>query len=775
MKHGRDKTVVVITILLGAGLFVLARTNSASAMGYLVERVTEYLSDTDEHPLHKAARRGQTKQIRRLLDKGADPDVKDEEGRTPLYAAAAFGKLQAVKLLVEHGADVETRTKDNFSPLFVAAIAGHCDVIKQLIEAGAEVDGENIYGRTALFVAVEKERKKAVRILLERGANVNSRCSHFPRTPLHMAAALGRVDIATILLANGANVNDRDITCGVTALHIAEVAGERRMSAVLSANGADDTIQDNYGQTPAKLAAMMKERLKHELVPASEIPGPFDERALVQLVHLATTRDAFNYKGLRMGFAVGDGSLVVTAAHCVGDIIEDSAKGCLVRPKVISRYYGDIFDAEILGVDKEADVAILRPAWDAHPALELADTESLTAARELLVASHLPLNKNHSKRDLCRDVYTEKSPIVRVDLEDGNDGIVAGGTRCVEKGWSGSPMVQARTARVVGVLSGGRDITFAGKVFLKYHVGGSVKSIHSLLTKEGIELSNRTDAAELIEIADAEKAFSTLTDCFWSFTNEDVPGALSEAKKLILLRPRSVNLHSLLAALAEANKGTDPQAVELAESSHVQALELASESAEAHAGYANFLGRNKRTDEALVELKKAVELEPDNTFVLFKLVGILKGEDANEAQVFARRLVDNHPDNAEYWYELSGVLSKAGDRDTAVAAARKAVSLSDHVPHLHRRRLADALRDTADYGGAEDCYKLLLNEHECARCWFAYAQLLSRLGAERCEQTIEALNKVESMNQDELVKPESINELREKVRETELQGDGEQK
>jgi Tfp pilus assembly protein PilF len=306
-------------------------------------------------------------------------------------------------------------------------------------------------------------------------------------------------------------------------------------------------------------------------------------------------------------------------------------------------------------------------------------------------------------------------------------------------------------------------------------MGCNVGSVYSLLREAGVNPEKQSN--EIIKRkTDAEKAFSTLIDCFETLSNEGVPLAVSKAKKLVRLRPQSIGAHLLLASLAEANKDIDKQATKLAESSYKEALKLAPQSFTAHASYGNFLLRNKRNNEAAVEFKKSIELEPDNSFVLVGLVRILKGRDAGEAEIFARRLVEKYPENADFWFELSAVLSKTGKHQEEVQAAKKAVSLSKDVPYQHRRRLAHALVKVKQLDQAKLCFELLLKDHECVRCWLAYAKLLIKLGPDRYGDAIKAIKKAESMNQDKLVPPESLKKLQEKLtkddalRELEVKG-----
>jgi ankyrin repeat protein len=77
--------------------------------------------------------------IRKLLDKGASPNARDEGGMTPLHYAALHGNLNAAEALIKHS-DVNARDKDGQTPLHLALEYGHCNVALLLIEFGADVN-----------------------------------------------------------------------------------------------------------------------------------------------------------------------------------------------------------------------------------------------------------------------------------------------------------------------------------------------------------------------------------------------------------------------------------------------------------------------------------------------------------------------------------------------------------------------------------------------------------------------------------------------------------
>lgn len=71
-------------------------------------------------PLHYAADYGQTVVLNYLLDKGADPNVKDKHGISVLLAAIWEGHTDCVKTLLNHGASKTGQTPDG-TPYLEAA------------------------------------------------------------------------------------------------------------------------------------------------------------------------------------------------------------------------------------------------------------------------------------------------------------------------------------------------------------------------------------------------------------------------------------------------------------------------------------------------------------------------------------------------------------------------------------------------------------------------------------------------------------------------------
>ena len=84
-----------------------------------------------------------------LLDRGADIDVKNNNGDTPIHEAAVNGNTDIVKLLLERGAAIDVKTDFGNTPIHLAAVNGKTDTVKFLLSARADPYITNKDGKTA--------------------------------------------------------------------------------------------------------------------------------------------------------------------------------------------------------------------------------------------------------------------------------------------------------------------------------------------------------------------------------------------------------------------------------------------------------------------------------------------------------------------------------------------------------------------------------------------------------------------------------------------------
>lgn len=115
----------------------LSRRQSFSRLG-LKER-----DDRGWSPLHVGARKGDLKEVKRLLDEGMDVNMPalgpKSQGETPLHLAAQGGHIKIMDELLERGANIDARTKGacGWTPLHSAARQRNKEAVKFLIENGA--------------------------------------------------------------------------------------------------------------------------------------------------------------------------------------------------------------------------------------------------------------------------------------------------------------------------------------------------------------------------------------------------------------------------------------------------------------------------------------------------------------------------------------------------------------------------------------------------------------------------------------------------------------
>ncbi|MEX0718277.1 MAG: ankyrin repeat domain-containing protein [Planctomycetaceae bacterium] len=109
--------------------------------------------------LMNAARDGDVREVRRLLDSGADVnriETDDQGEMTALAYAAAFGQPQVIGMLTSAGANVDfqSRTGMRLTPLMHAAMGCDERCVKLLLDAGADRRLRNSSGETAFDYAL---------------------------------------------------------------------------------------------------------------------------------------------------------------------------------------------------------------------------------------------------------------------------------------------------------------------------------------------------------------------------------------------------------------------------------------------------------------------------------------------------------------------------------------------------------------------------------------------------------------------------------------------
>ena len=294
-------------------------------------------------PLHRAVHAGDEREVRKLLQAGAQPDAANRYGMTPLALAAGGGHAAVVKLLIEGGATVraaDAALRDGQTTLMLAARAGNVEAIEALLAHGADPNAaERRTGTTALMWAALDDRGDAVRALVRGHAGVNVRAARtaFPHTPpgvigdpleegssyvgqtvlpkggwtaLMYAARQGARNAVAALAESGADLNAADPD-GSTPLALAAINGHAAVVSLLLEKGADPNAGDRTGMTPLYAAVdlhTMQLGFGRPDPPPAVVAGSVD---MVQalLAHGANPNARLSSRILKRVYTAGDGKL----------------------------------------------------------------------------------------------------------------------------------------------------------------------------------------------------------------------------------------------------------------------------------------------------------------------------------------------------------------------------------------------------------------------------------------------------------------------------------
>jgi ankyrin repeat protein len=146
-------------------------------------------------------------EVRTLLQRGFDPNSRDEKGQVGLFLASRAGSLKVAQLLLaDPRIELDATNDVNETPLMMAAMRDQVDLATQLLARGASVNRD---GWSPLHYAASGPGSATLALLLSRGAAIDSRSPN-GSTALMMACRNGSEAAVDLLIARGANAKLRN-------------------------------------------------------------------------------------------------------------------------------------------------------------------------------------------------------------------------------------------------------------------------------------------------------------------------------------------------------------------------------------------------------------------------------------------------------------------------------------------------------------------------------------------------------------------------------------
>ena len=467
------------------------------------------------------------------------------------------------------------------------------------------------------------------------------------------------------------------------------------------------------------------------MAPAQAPSEPASARSVVMLFSKSLAGTACGN-----GFAIGDGSLIVTANHLVfpansaGDHLGDSFV------TVLSPYLGDACDAEIIVQDRVLDLVILRTPWRGHPALRLAEDADVVATEEITLMSYASVvSAVRSSREagVTSSISIDIQPLV-VDTvavrKSVSRTMQARAHAALTPAWTGAPMILSGAGEVAACLAmldappGGRA---AGPTSAQMRRLAETAKLAEALQPAGQALPRPADAAPSTVLFAKAVAASAA---------QQPQQAFDLLQQFLKIRPQSAVAWRDAAGQAHALGRLDES-----QTMYAKALELQPSLTSARILYAQLLHERIMPGHALAQLRYIWQHGPHSTAAVVPMVNILRQQGKEqEALEILTRAVETSPNDSYLWLYLGQSRRALNDPNGAAAAYLRAAELLPENLSL-RIQAAESFEAAQALDKAEEQYRTVVRiAPNSSAAHFFLARFLSTDTA-RKEQALAAAQK----------------------------------
>ena len=146
-----------------------AREGHLAVVTYLLDqgsRINHQARSFNDTALYLACCKGHSEVVQVLLERGADPTLRDLHGWTPLITASCHGRLEVVVCLLRHGgSSLDAVNNEGSTALSWASYQGRSGLVRLLLQAGADFTIPNSQGHTPLYRARQSDCQACVALL----------------------------------------------------------------------------------------------------------------------------------------------------------------------------------------------------------------------------------------------------------------------------------------------------------------------------------------------------------------------------------------------------------------------------------------------------------------------------------------------------------------------------------------------------------------------------------------------------------------------------------